>query len=535
MATEQYLKYLFPDYPNEAFISFEVSFDVTPASLNSDLVYAMLDTIPEAFLSVDQHHIKIKIYEEKKLIAHLSEIIDILTIVKAWDILLIEYNAKPIPISEFRYFYEHLLQRNGTKNPFFEKSESEIRSQYLSISKRSNTMNDLQITIEPLSNNNIMNLLNIAISHYIGMYGYTMAVESLLLSQYEQIVVVEDSLVVDFRLEPMPWRLAESPDYKVKPWDYPCIIIQELTANTIFKFNYTKYRQSFWFDQVEMDFYKFHGVGYYNPRIDHTDMIDEEIPKLNLKKRLEAYSGETYHFVIIIMEDLSGKPVFGIGYTKGAVHTYILKLCKELEDKNPYALEHYGVSCLPYSENKDFISAFLSRKRERKRWRLENKFAYYYEDRVIRNEATIISVLQDILNSAKRTEYHGEIGYYTKPLNRWKSEELVYKIAKKLYRDYQVIYQYRPYFLKTENGIMSLDIYICGIKVAIEYQGKQHFEPVEYFGGKENFERQHQRDLLKAKRCKNNGVHLVYVYYWESITPDLIKKKVEEALNNNDK
>lgn len=197
MATEQYLKHLFPDYPNEAFISFEVSFDVTPAPLNSDLVYAMLDTIPEAFLSVNQHHIKIRIYEEKKLIAHLSEIIDILTIVKAWDILLIEYNAKPIPISEFRYFYEHLLQRNGTKNSFFEKSETEIRSQYLSISKRSNTMNDLQITIEPLSNNNIMNLLNIAISHYIGMYGYNMAVESLLLSRYEQIVVVEDSDVLE--------------------------------------------------------------------------------------------------------------------------------------------------------------------------------------------------------------------------------------------------------------------------------------------------------------------------------------------------
>ena len=58
-------------------------------------------------------------------------------------------------------------------------------------------MNDLQITIEPLSNNNIMNLLNIAISHYIGMYGYNMAVESLLLSRYEQIVVVEDSDVLE--------------------------------------------------------------------------------------------------------------------------------------------------------------------------------------------------------------------------------------------------------------------------------------------------------------------------------------------------
>lgn len=330
----------------------------------------------------------------------------------------------------------------------------------------------------------------------------------------------------------MPWRLSENPGYTIKPWEYPCLIIHELTVNKIFNFNYTKYRRSFWFDQVEMDFYKFHGVGYYHSKIDHTDIVDEEIPKLNLKKRLEAYAGETYHFVIIIMKDSSDKPVYGIGYTKGAIHSFVLKLCKELQEKNPYALEHYGVSSLPFSENKDFIAAFLSRKGEKKRWRLENKFAYYYEDRQIKNEANLIPVMRDILNSAKHTEYSGELGYYTKPLNRWKSEELVYKITKKLYREYQVIYQYRPYYLRTENSTMSLDIYICGLKVAIEYQGKQHFEPVEYFGGKENFEKQHQRDLLKANRCKKNGVHLVYVYYWESITPDLIKKKVEEALES---
>lgn len=68
------------------------------------------------------------------------------------------------------------------------------------------------------------------------------------------------------------------------------------------------------------------------------------------------------------------------------------------------------------------------------------------------------------------------------------------------------------------------------MKVAIEYQGKQHFEPVEIFGGKENFEKQKERDVLKKKLSDENGIKLVYINYWEDITAELIREKVEEAI-----
>lgn len=78
---------------------------------------------------------------------------------------------------------------------------------------------------------------------------------------------------------------------------------------------------------------------------------------------------------------------------------------------------------------------------------------------------------------------------------------------------------------------MSYDIYICGLKVAIEYQGKQHFEPVDFFGGKENFEAQQKRDKLKAQRSKENGVKLIYINYWDDITPNLIRERIEAAIS----
>ena len=66
------------------------------------------------------------------------------------------------------------------------------------------------------------------------------------------------------------------------------------------------------------------------------------------------------------------------------------------------------------------------------------------------------------------------------------------------------------------------------MRVAIEYQGKQHFEPVDIFGGQESFERQKTRDALKRKLSEENGVKLVYINYWDDITPELIKERIEE-------
>ena len=77
---------------------------------------------------------------------------------------------------------------------------------------------------------------------------------------------------------------------------------------------------------------------------------------------------------------------------------------------------------------------------------------------------------------------------------------------------------------------MSYDVFITKLNVAIEYQGKQHFEAVEIFGGQEHFEKQVERDKLKKELSEKNGVKLVYINYDEDISTDLIKEKVERAL-----
>lgn len=55
-----------------------------------------------------------------------------------------------------------------------------------------------------------------------------------------------------------------------------------------------------------------------------------------------------------------------------------------------------------------------------------------------------------------------------------------------------------------------LDFYLPRMNIAIECQGIQHFEPREYFGGEEEFQKSIERDKRKRQLCNDNGVKLIY-------------------------
>ena len=53
------------------------------------------------------------------------------------------------------------------------------------------------------------------------------------------------------------------------------------------------------------------------------------------------------------------------------------------------------------------------------------------------------------------------------------------------------------------------------IDFLIEYQGIQHYEPKDKFGGKKGLIQQKYNDNLKRKYCLEHGYTLVEVPYWE--------------------
>ncbi|WP_061810487.1 hypothetical protein [Rossellomorea vietnamensis] len=106
---------------------------------------------------------------------------------------------------------------------------------------------------------------------------------------------------------------------------------------------------------------------------------------------------------------------------------------------------------------------------------------------------------------------------------RWASEWALYSLIKKKYPD--AIYQYRDKWL----GNQSLDIYVPSQKLAFEYQGIQHFEPVNFFGGEQAFNHRVYLDERKKKKAEAEKIKIIYWDYNEPISVNILKEKLRES------
>lgn len=74
------------------------------------------------------------------------------------------------------------------------------------------------------------------------------------------------------------------------------------------------------------------------------------------------------------------------------------------------------------------------------------------------------------------------------------------------------------------------DFLLEDLDIIIEYQGKQHYEPVEYLGGFKKFKSQVKRDKIKLNFANNNGYKLIEVRYTEDTYNKVLKYLKEELL-----
>ena len=87
----------------------------------------------------------------------------------------------------------------------------------------------------------------------------------------------------------------------------------------------------------------------------------------------------------------------------------------------------------------------------------------------------------------------------------WISETQLYYSVKEAFPQTEVVHHGRPNWL----GRQHLDIWLPRWKIAVEYHGLQHFQPVEFFGGDDVFEATKERDERKQRLCEDNNVTLI--------------------------
>lgn len=63
--------------------------------------------------------------------------------------------------------------------------------------------------------------------------------------------------------------------------------------------------------------------------------------------------------------------------------------------------------------------------------------------------------------------------------------------------------------------VLPFDFYLPKYNLCIEYDGIQHFEPIEFFGGQNGFEETVKRDTIKTNYCLLNNIQLIRIRYDE--------------------
>ena len=93
------------------------------------------------------------------------------------------------------------------------------------------------------------------------------------------------------------------------------------------------------------------------------------------------------------------------------------------------------------------------------------------------------------------------------------------RFVKSLLDEMNLPYEPQAKFHGCENRKpLRFDFYVPSVNTAIEINGRQHYEPVEFFGGQEGFEDTQRRDKIKADYCAEHGITLLILPYTMSNT-----------------
>jgi len=148
-----------------------------------------------------------------------------------------------------------------------------------------------------------------------------------------------------------------------------------------------------------------------------------------------------------------------------------------------------------------------------------NGFKNSKNSKINYNDAIDVKLLNDKYKKLKQFLYENNI-----IKSKWKSEYELFEFLLAIYPD--AIYQYHSKWL----GNQSLDIFIPSLNIGIEYQGIQHYQSVEIWGGIEGLKRRKFLDEQKKELCRLRNVILIEWRYDEPINkPTLIKKLNEKS------
>lgn len=176
----------------------------------------------------------------------------------------------------------------------------------------------------------------------------------------------------------------------------------------------------------------------------------------------------------------------------------------------PYLIEEWD-----YEKNYPLTPFDITAKSNRNVWWICKKCK--------RNWKTTPNARSDSLNS--RYGIFGCGGCSSNSRGEEECKQILYKYYDKKY----VQKQFRFSDCKDKNTL-AFDFYLPINNICIEYQGIQHYEYLNRWGGEKQFIEMQKRDNIKKEYCKNKSIKLIEIPYWDF---DNIEQILIKELNIN--
>jgi tetratricopeptide (TPR) repeat protein len=177
---------------------------------------------------------------------------------------------------------------------------------------------------------------------------------------------------------------------------------------------------------------------------------------------------------------------------KGLIHPLILDVHKQ----TLIQITDFKLARFEKAHNTDLITMY--------REIILGRFGFYEANELSKAIKTILLEAESEVRAANGLPPRGA---------GWLAESEMIRLLIQKFFPHEVIRQFSPDWLQG----MRFDAYIPDFQLAIEYQGEQHFRPIDIFGGDEGFHQTTLRDLLKRSLAEQEGVRLEYIKYDQDI------------------
>ena len=108
---------------------------------------------------------------------------------------------------------------------------------------------------------------------------------------------------------------------------------------------------------------------------------------------------------------------------------------------------------------------------------------------------------------------------------RSKGEELIADYLQSNHIGYQ-----EQYVIPYESNKIFVDFYLPEYNTFVEFNGKQHYVAMDYFGGELRLEQQQARDIYLRNYCSQNNINLIEIKYDQNVV-DVLNEKLTERKN----